>query len=536
MASDGNEDLYAPNPSLLRQLLPPPDAPSSQHRTALARIDKELVAFTHYTDNYRLQLDTARTAILESLSRTSFPFNTLPVEIITYIFIECLPKNGYVRPSTRSAPLLFTRVCRGWRHIALTTTELWLGLEWELMKTGSGKREAQRAAQQEDGLKEWIARAKWHPMSLRLPIPRQTSSGRPVMPKAIEKLFPRLVHLRVDIPSAMFNTFVRKPTNGELATVNTITANLNRKALRDVLAGCPQLRELHLLPDSAEISIAAPALHKLRIDSEISVVQLLKTLRDCPQLFHMHCYLQDDGEELGEPDVDLLQPLSLPQLHSLSITMDCHVVAEEFLFRNLETLPNLTSVRIEQAEKLGRVYDLLDRSACTGLRYLYCDLTMDDDWHRGRDPPIMGRWPSLEVFEADLTLEMMPDFFARLAAAPGTMLPRLRKLKIYIRVPLSSLYTTTSTLNLGPMLDFLAARCTPGGLEALWIFLSDVDPAGLSSWHPHEVFVKRILPLIENGLDFAFLVSDYLQNVDVWPAERSYLKDDFDKDSTWMID
>ncbi|KAJ7205013.1 hypothetical protein GGX14DRAFT_306305, partial [Mycena pura] len=59
------------------------------------------------------------------LALVVYPVLTLPNEIVSHIFVDCLPSHGRVRPSRRTAPLLFTRICRHWRYIALATCELW---------------------------------------------------------------------------------------------------------------------------------------------------------------------------------------------------------------------------------------------------------------------------------------------------------------------------------------------------------------------------------------------------------------------------
>ncbi|KAJ7193872.1 hypothetical protein GGX14DRAFT_321653, partial [Mycena pura] len=53
-----------------------------------------------------------------------YPVLTLPTEIVSRIFIDCLPDHGRVCPSQRT-PLLLAQICRCWRDIALETCELW---------------------------------------------------------------------------------------------------------------------------------------------------------------------------------------------------------------------------------------------------------------------------------------------------------------------------------------------------------------------------------------------------------------------------
>ncbi|KAK7046265.1 F-box domain-containing protein, partial [Favolaschia claudopus] len=49
----------------------------------------------------------------------------LPFELISKIFIHCLPRYGRVRPDPQLAPLLLLQICRRWRAVALATPWLW---------------------------------------------------------------------------------------------------------------------------------------------------------------------------------------------------------------------------------------------------------------------------------------------------------------------------------------------------------------------------------------------------------------------------
>jgi hypothetical protein len=49
----------------------------------------------------------------------------LPYELISYIFLCCLPLDRRVRPSRSTPPLLLAQICRQWRVVALSTPQLW---------------------------------------------------------------------------------------------------------------------------------------------------------------------------------------------------------------------------------------------------------------------------------------------------------------------------------------------------------------------------------------------------------------------------
>ncbi|KAJ6525361.1 hypothetical protein B0H19DRAFT_862735, partial [Mycena capillaripes] len=94
-------------------------------RVALEEIDTELSRFQAFSARYITTLLGQRTESQALLDAVTYPVLSLPTEITSRIFVECLPTHGYVRPSSRRAPLLLMRVCRQWEGIALKTSEPW---------------------------------------------------------------------------------------------------------------------------------------------------------------------------------------------------------------------------------------------------------------------------------------------------------------------------------------------------------------------------------------------------------------------------
>ncbi|KAJ7165750.1 hypothetical protein C8R46DRAFT_827033, partial [Mycena filopes] len=54
-----------------------------------------------------------------------YPVLTLPNEITSKISTACLPTDGLVCPAPHAVPLLLAQICRHWRDVALSTSELW---------------------------------------------------------------------------------------------------------------------------------------------------------------------------------------------------------------------------------------------------------------------------------------------------------------------------------------------------------------------------------------------------------------------------
>ncbi|KIK44272.1 hypothetical protein CY34DRAFT_80259, partial [Suillus luteus UH-Slu-Lm8-n1] len=56
------------------------------------------------------------------------PLRNLPTEILSLIFLHCLPENSHLSLTQSTAPVLLTRICRQWREVALDMPRLWCRL------------------------------------------------------------------------------------------------------------------------------------------------------------------------------------------------------------------------------------------------------------------------------------------------------------------------------------------------------------------------------------------------------------------------
>ncbi|KAJ7138570.1 hypothetical protein C8R46DRAFT_609649 [Mycena filopes] len=101
--------------------------------------------------------------------------HTLPFELASKIFIDCLPLRRRVRPRRNRAPLHLTQVCSRWRSIALATPQLWTSIHLEL-SYGSSSFDGIATLFGDDPvdastaslLELWFARAGGHALSISL--------------------------------------------------------------------------------------------------------------------------------------------------------------------------------------------------------------------------------------------------------------------------------------------------------------------------------------------------------------------------------
>ncbi|KAG2123476.1 hypothetical protein DEU56DRAFT_829653 [Suillus clintonianus] len=84
----------------------------------------------------------------------------LPSELLSHIFVHCLPETELLLPSSKSAPLLLTKICRRWREVAVGMPSLWCGLIVDV-----DNEDRQRAAFCYDA---WLKRSRDRPLSLAL--------------------------------------------------------------------------------------------------------------------------------------------------------------------------------------------------------------------------------------------------------------------------------------------------------------------------------------------------------------------------------
>ncbi|KAG1747102.1 uncharacterized protein EDB91DRAFT_1079730 [Suillus paluster] len=84
----------------------------------------------------------------------------LPTEVLSHIFVYCLPEDEQFSPEPDLALMLLTRVCRRWREVAVGLPSLWCRLYMELDASDS-----LRAAFCYDS---WLKRSRGCPLSLAL--------------------------------------------------------------------------------------------------------------------------------------------------------------------------------------------------------------------------------------------------------------------------------------------------------------------------------------------------------------------------------
>ncbi|KAG1747097.1 uncharacterized protein EDB91DRAFT_68185 [Suillus paluster] len=84
----------------------------------------------------------------------------LPNELLSHIFVYCLPEAKYLSPESEP-PMLLTRICRRWREVALGIPSLWCRLCMEFVNNSDWQWAAVR-------YNSWLKRSRGCPLSLEL--------------------------------------------------------------------------------------------------------------------------------------------------------------------------------------------------------------------------------------------------------------------------------------------------------------------------------------------------------------------------------
>ncbi|KAG2070938.1 hypothetical protein BDR04DRAFT_1099171 [Suillus decipiens] len=255
----------------------------------------------------------------------------LPTEILSEIFLYCLPEEEHLSPASRLAPILLTRVCRRWRQVALGFPRLWKSL---LLKDDDDDDDWDRQA---FCYNYWLERSRGYPLSLRIEYYGDRSDLRRLLQPYVKQIsslavdfcacinpfeiddFDRLNHLTVrqfpaDFPRVINRSLSKLPVN--LRSIN-LTDLLFSPARLDFFTDSAWARLTHI-----EIGIrgldAFPCILRLCPNvTSLVIIGVFNPIKAAAPITHanlrslrMRGHLSvDSGEDLG-----LFNIVTLPNL------------------------------------------------------------------------------------------------------------------------------------------------------------------------------------------------------------------------------
>ncbi|KAJ7725980.1 hypothetical protein B0H16DRAFT_1593559 [Mycena metata] len=298
-------------------------------RARLAEIDEQFIL-----------LQKERTTIQNALAALTYPVLTLPAEITSEIFAQCIVREGGPRhPSPAEAPLLFTHVCRTWRDIAVHDSKLWTDFR---IRFCPGQCRGHPYVQ------TYLERAGTRPLVMDIAYEEsETTTESLPLPILLQDIIRRSsqwreVTLRLH-PSTLEENFQSEMDFSALETLTILTGDKDRRLSSPVGAFAAalklrvvklqirymsphmftlpwsQLTQLHVknsvLKEAFEILRLAPALVRCIFMS------ILTNIHGSPGLFSLPPHLQLKSLTVGDPGgCPLLDFLTLPNLEKLQVS------------------------------------------------------------------------------------------------------------------------------------------------------------------------------------------------------------------------
>lgn len=274
-------------------------------------------------ESLRKLLDARQQIVIEA-NRCHDPMSTVPVEVISQIFLystEGQYSEGFRLPATRLAA-----VSRRWRYITLSLQQLWTSIRLsETTLTGGA-----------EVLGKWLGRSGQLP--LRISITCRPRSKFPIPDSWVQTLdilstsFTRWDRLYLDIPPAVMSHIKGKPSAHSILTQLEVISDYNEN---------PVLNLFHTAsPTYLTIKFIRFKALKIGWGSLVHLDVQNMRLCDCVEMFR-HCINLEEcditGYNHGNEEIPPLgSPHVLPSLRRLHIAHNM----ERVLFRYL-TLPSL---------------------------------------------------------------------------------------------------------------------------------------------------------------------------------------------------
>ncbi|KII84180.1 hypothetical protein PLICRDRAFT_702117 [Plicaturopsis crispa FD-325 SS-3] len=264
------------------------------------------------------------------------PVHRLPAELLSVIFIHCIPE-GSLAPLPRDAPMLLTVVCSHWRRVALSTARLWSSIAvWLNMPTNAAL------------LDTWLARSRKYPMSLTL-LSEQYQG--PVATEWIQRLtsiYPRVKHLSCRFLMAEYRLL--SAMRGQLSSLSSleIVPSHSEKStviphIDDLFYSSPKLHDVTLPGQLLSLRTLLPWSQLTRITVKLSQnVDITFALTHMPNL--SYCFLHNEPESRRSPSNAVLHNVVR---HAKLETLI--VIANEYAFYSVFercTLPNLRNLTL----------------------------------------------------------------------------------------------------------------------------------------------------------------------------------------------
>ncbi|KAH6913464.1 hypothetical protein BKA70DRAFT_1262968 [Coprinopsis sp. MPI-PUGE-AT-0042] len=212
-------------------------------------------------------------------------FQRLPPEIVQQIFVHCTFSTGknkrdpeffggndiFIKPSIEKGPLLFTRICKTWRSLALSLPAIWSSIH---VSVGTASKQTQSSPPLPI-LKQWIERSGSRPLRFQISEARdRLAEGRSTQPSQSAGPSSKVEEEQPDL-EAMVKLFIPHYTRWQSARFMLRNEDDIDLVFRDlpIDAAYPTLRDLLIARGSWDL-----------IESPVSTERVTSMLRNSPAL------------------------------------------------------------------------------------------------------------------------------------------------------------------------------------------------------------------------------------------------------------
>jgi F-box-like len=288
--------------------------------------------------NYSLDITELSRRITPKQSQQlphSSPISLLiPPEILTQIFLYCIPSEQFPIPSHNEAPLLLTRVSSYWRTLAINTPDLWSAFHINYKDP----------AEDIPATNLWLKRSTNRPLSLSLAIDFGEQSQQAIL-DALCRHSNRWKHVRFDFRHLycppMYSLDIAEDSIPQLTTFEFHARDISSTNLSPIirlLKTAPRLQEVTWVDDLADtdmlLELPLNQLTRLSLAMDHGTLDYIQILNRCSNLQHIRI---TRPLRIHQPKPS---PLFLDKLTSLTISYDLTAVLDYLV------LPALKHVRI----------------------------------------------------------------------------------------------------------------------------------------------------------------------------------------------
>ncbi|TFK30381.1 hypothetical protein FA15DRAFT_662339 [Coprinopsis marcescibilis] len=294
------------------------------------------------------RLRSLQPVLRRDINRLHSPMlNRLPTELVSEIFIHCIPEQSDLIAASQSegvSPLFLGTVCSAWRQIAWNTPTLWTSPNLLLSKL--------RLRTQAELLEEWIGRSGDLLLTLKLHcgtdddrvtnIPHtlfQIILGHASRWKGIDLQVPTAYYEDLSAPGASFSSL-------QSLIINPSGGQGDRSHVLNWSACTPKLRNISLF--SVYLNTVRVRWDNItRVHAKAFYIdECIEFMRRTPNLEYCNFYSVIRGDDGHNPPADLIE---VPHLRTLSLVTERTVDAGRILTK-LDS-PQMTGLTFDVAER-----------------------------------------------------------------------------------------------------------------------------------------------------------------------------------------